>query len=302
MNAPEPAADIPAPTPAAPTPAAPTPAAPTPGIRPAAAAPRLLRGWRYLRLAVHILQGVLVTTLVYPLVPRSAHQRRRRRWSETLLHILGIRLQLEGAPIAPGCLLVANHISWVDIFVINAAAPAAFVSKAEVRGWPLIGWLAAKNDTIFLRRGSRGHARVINAETAALLDAGDNVALFPEGTTTDGSHVLHFHGALLQPAIACGHAVQPLALSYHGADGRFSRAPAYDGELSLAQSLANIIAARTTVARLQAAAPLPTAAATDRRALARAARAAIVARLGQDYAEGQHAAMSSAARHEPSAP
>lgn len=174
-------------------------------------------------------------------------------------------------------MLVANHISWVDIFVINAVAPAAFVSKAEVRNWPLIGWLAARNDTIFLRRGSRGHARIINAETAARLDAGRNVAIFPEGTTTDGSRVLNFHAALLQPAIASGHSVQPLALVYLDDQGRASRAPAYDGDITLGQCLASIIAERELVACVRAAVPLPTADGVERRQLASVARAAIVA-------------------------
>ncbi len=194
-----------------------------------------------------------------------------------MLDILGIRLQTEGEAIAPGAMLVANHISWVDIFVINAVAPSAFVSKAEVRNWPLIGWLAARNDTIFLRRGSRGHARIINAETAARLNAGRNVAIFPEGTTTDGSRVLHFHGALLQPAIASGNAVQPLALVYLDRNGRSSRAPAYDGDTSLGRCLAAIVAERELVACVRAAVPLPTVAGVDRRQLANVARATIVA-------------------------
>lgn len=168
----------------------------------------------------------------------------------------------------------------MDIFVINAVAPSAFVSKAEVRNWPVIGWLSARSDTIFLRRGSRGHARIINAEIAALLDAGDNVAIFPEGTTTDGSHVLHFHAALLQPAIACGHAVQPLALSYRQADGSYSRAPAYDGELTLGQCLANIVAERETIACVSAAPPVETRNGIDRRSLAHAARTAIMRSIG----------------------
>jgi len=192
----------------------------------------------------------------------------------------GLRLQLQGAPIAPGTMLIANHISWVDIFVINAVAPSAFVSKAEVRNWPVIGWLSARSDTIFLRRGSRGHARIINAEIAALLDAGDNVAIFPEGTTTDGSHVLHFHAALLQPAIACGHAVQPLALSYRKPDGSYSRAPAYDGEVTLGQCLANIVAERETVACVSAAPPIETRDGGDRRSLAQTARATIMRSIG----------------------
>lgn len=241
--------------------------------------PALLRGWRSLRLALHIAQGALTIALIYPFCAEPAHRRLRQRWSQRLLAILGIRLQTAGVAVEPGCMLVANHISWVDIFVINAVAPASFVSKAEVRNWPLIGWLAAKNGTIFLRRGSRGHAKIINAETAAQLDAGRNVAIFPEGTTTDGSHVLDFHAALLQPAIAAGHAVQPVALSYHAPDGSFSRAAAYDGDVSLGQCIASIIAEREIIARVQAVAPLATGPHTDRRSLAREARELILARL-----------------------
>lgn len=242
--------------------------------------PVVLRGWRYLRLALHLFEGILTLLLLVPFCSRISHLRLRRRWSQRLLGILGLRLQLQGVPIVPGTMLVANHVSWLDIFVINAAAPAAFVSKAEVRDWPLIGWLVAKSDTIFLRRGSRGHARIINAEIAALLDAGDNVAIFPEGTTTDGSQVLHFHAALLQPAVACGHAVQPLALSYRALDGSRSRAPAYDGELTLGQCLANIIARRELVARIDASTPIATGDGTDRRQLAQQARCAIMRNIG----------------------
>ena len=245
-----------------------------------AGTPRIVRAWRYLRLALHLVQGVLTIALVYPFTQRRTHQALRRRWSHGLLQVLGIELAARGRPVAPGCMLIANHISWVDIFVINALAPSAFVSKAEVRNWPVIGWLAAKNDTIFLRRGSRGHARIINAETAALLDAGCNVAIFPEGTTTDGSQLLHFHAALLQPAIACGHPVQTLALQYLTPAGHFTRAPAYDGDLSLGQCIANIIAARRTIARITVAAPIATADGLDRRALAARAHAEIACAIG----------------------
>lgn len=240
----------------------------------------LLRTTRWARLGLHLLQGVLTIATVYPFTGRDTRQALRRRWSWGLLRVLGMRLEHRGETIVPGCMLVANHISWVDIFAINALAPAAFVSKAEVRAWPVIGWLAAKNDTIFLRRGSRGHARIINEETAALLDAGCNVAIFPEGTTTDGATLLHFHAALLQPAIACGHPVQSLALQYRTPDDRFSRAPAYDGELSLGECIANIIAAPQTVARITVATPIATADGVDRRALAVRTRGEIAAAIG----------------------
>lgn len=203
----------------------------------------------------------------------------KRWWSGRLLGLLGVTLELRGTPVEPGCLLVANHVSWLDIFVINAAWPAAFISKAEVRQWPLIGWLAAKNETVFLRRGSRGHARIVNGEIAALLGQGRHVALFPEGTTTDGREVHHFHAALLQPAIDAGAAIQPLAIAYRLPDGRFTRAPAYDGDVSLGECLRAIIAERRIIARVDATPLLQSRDTPDRRVLAHAARDAIAARL-----------------------
>jgi 1-acyl-sn-glycerol-3-phosphate acyltransferase len=252
-----------------------------------------LRAWRYTRLALHLAEGALTVALVFGFASPARRRALRQGWSARMLTILGLRLEVRGEPITPGSMLVANHISWVDIFVINAVAPAAFVSKAEVRNWPLIGWLAARNETVFLRRGSRGHAKIINAEIAAILDNGRNVAIFPEGTTTDGSHVLHFHAALLQPAIESGHPIQPAAISYHTPDGGRSRAPAYDGEISLGECIHSIIAEQGLMARLNVSAPL---ASTDgnRRELAAAARLAITQSIGHPRPAGAAASTAPA--------
>lgn len=203
----------------------------------------------------------------------------RQRWSRKLLAILGIELRVSGADIAPGTLIVANHVSWLDIFVINAVAPAAFISKAEVRKWPAIGWLAAKNETVFLQRGSRGHARIIGGEIAQALRGGAIVALFPEGTTTDGSHVQHFHAALLQPALDTGSPIQPLALRYRDAHGDYCRAPAYYGEMSLLECIANIVAEPAIVAEVDVMPAEIHARDLDRRPLANALQARIAARV-----------------------
>ena len=176
-------------------------------------------------------------------------------------------------------MIVANHISWIDIYVINAALPAAFVSKAEVRNWPLIGWLAAKNDTVFLRRGSRGHARIINQEIATLLDLGRHVAVFPEGTTTDGQSLLHFHAALLQPALSAGHPVLPVAISYWEPDGRRSLAPRYDGDISLGQCTRAILGRKRLIARLVVTPPCGLNG-EDRKQVAARAREAIASGAG----------------------
>lgn len=163
--------------------------------------------------------------------------------------------------------------------MINAVLPAAFVSKAEVRNWPLIGWLAAKNDTIFLRRGSRGHARVINEQIAGILGRGKHVAVFPEGTTTDGQALLHFHAALIQPALAAGRPVVPVAISYWEVDGRRSLAPRYDGDISLGQCARAILGRRRLIARLVST-PVRGLNGEDRRQVAAEAREAIALAAG----------------------
>lgn len=242
-------------------------------------AARLARTFRQLRIALHLLKGVALVLFVYPCSASSRRLALKQSWSQRLLDILGVRVDVAPGEIVAGSLVVANHISWLDVFVLNAARPLAFVAKSEVREWPLIGWLAARTDTVFLRRGSRGHARLVNAEIGALFAAGKAVAVFPEGTTTDGSRLLGFHAALLQAAIESGRPIQPVALVYAAADGTRSQAPAYVGDTSLLASLNAILAAPGIVARLSILPALPPGAG-GRRELAGAARAAIALSLG----------------------
>jgi 1-acyl-sn-glycerol-3-phosphate acyltransferase len=224
--------------------------------------------------AALIFQGVATVVCIFPFSTDSHRMRLKRRWSKAMLDILGVRLDTDLRHAVPGSMLVANHISWLDIFVINAALPTAFVSKEEVRHWPVIGWLAAVNDTVFLKRGSRGHAKIINQEIADVLATGKHVGVFPEGTTTDGTHVLHFHAALLQPALAAGRPVVPAAISYWEPDGSRSLAPRYDGDISIGQCLSAILARPKLIARLVTTTPLGQNG-EDRRSVAAAARAAI---------------------------
>lgn len=242
-----------------------------------------------------MLAGLATVAVAFSWLDESARGERRRRWSLKLLAILGIELQFDAGALPKGCLIVSNHISWVDIFAINAVLPAAFISKAEVRSWLAIGWLASRNETVFLRRGSRGHARIVNAEIATLIGDGKAVALFPEGTTTDGTHVQHFHAALLQPAIAARSPIVPLAISYHHADGSRSLAAAYDADVSLGESMLSIAAARSLVVRLQFATAIDTIATPERRIVAKRARDAIVARACPDSLVGETPAIAHAA-------
>lgn len=234
---------------------------------------------RYARLGLHLLWGALTIACTYRFLNDACRLWLKQRWSRQLLEILAIRLDTGFSGASRGSLIVANHISWLDIFVLNAARPMAFVSKAEVRHWPLAGWLAANTDTLFLRRGRGSHALEINRKIAAMLSSGKDVAVFPEGTTSDGTRVLPFHGALLQPAIDCGRPVQPVALAYFDARGQRTSVPAYAGETSMAECMAAIIASRSLTVRLRQT-PAITPDQSSRRQIAAMARGAIAFGLG----------------------
>jgi 1-acyl-sn-glycerol-3-phosphate acyltransferase len=176
-------------------------------------------------------------------------------------------------------LIVSNHISWLDVFVLNALSPAAFVCKDEVRRWPLIGWLCARTDTVFLNRSSRRSAHRCAMQLREILIKGAMpVAVFPEGTTTTGREVLPFRSALLQAAAHTAIPTIPVALRYEYPDGTHCAAPAYDEDTTFAQSLTRIFAAPGLRARV-AFLPALDALAMDRRALARETHQAIRGRI-----------------------
>lgn len=238
----------------------------------------LQRAYRLFCLALLLICGAIVTLAIAPWCSPPTRRALKASWSAALLNALGIEIEYHSALPAEtwqsGLLLVANHISWIDIFVINAVIPAAFIAKAEVRQWPIIGWLAAHHDTIFLRRGSRGHARAINEEIHQQLEAGVHIAVFPEGTTTDGTFTHPFHGALIQPALNQGKPIVPVALSYHTPSGERSLAARYDGDINLAQCTFSLLRTRRLIARLQVL-PAHGLAQEDRRTVAKNTREAI---------------------------
>lgn len=235
---------------------------------------------RLARVGLHLGYGMATVAVVYPLLGRHARLRLKQRWSRQLLRMLGVRLRADAPLPTMPALLVANHVSWLDIFVINAVAPAAFVCKAEVREWPLIGWLCERTETLFMPRGSRSAARQASEIVAMRLRQGWRVAVFPEGTTSDGSGLLPFHGALLQGAIDADRPVQPLALRYLDADGQPTTAAAYCGETTFLQSLRRIVAMPSLAVRLEVL-PLLDGRGAERRALTGAAERSIRCALGQ---------------------
>jgi 1-acyl-sn-glycerol-3-phosphate acyltransferase len=184
-------------------------------------------------------------------------------------------------PGQPGRLLLINHISWIDIFAINAVLPARFVAKAEIGRWPLLGTLVTLAGTLYIERGRRHAVHAVNHKVAEHLQLGESVALFPEGTTTDGSELLPFHSNLIAPVMEAGGQVWPVALRYTE-DGRPSRAAAFIGDDTLARSIWNILTARRLAIEVALLDPVAADGETHptRHHVAQAARERIAAYLG----------------------
>ena len=199
----------------------------------------LLACWKLLRAVAHMVGGWWTIRRHFHGMPQDERNARVQRWAERMLAIMGVRLEVQGTPPAAGpALVVCNHLSWLDIVAIHAARHVRFVSKAGVHHWPVVGTLAVGAGTLFIERESRRDAvRVVHHMTEALRN-GDLVAVFPEGTTSDGRGVLPFHANLLQAAIVSGAPVLPTALRFaDAATGETSTAPLYVGDDSLVGSL-----------------------------------------------------------------
>ena len=217
---------------------------------------------------------------MFPWAGAALRERIVRRWSARLLRICGVRVAAGDTPRLAHGLVVANHVSWLDIFLINAACPCRFVAKAEIRSWPVLGWLAARARTVFIARGNRRDLRHIFQGLVAALAAGERVALFPEGTTASQGALLTFHANLFEAALDAHVPVQPVALAYLRADGGWHPAVDYVGDDTFVDSLHRILGADEPVlARLVPLAPIAPAG-RHRRELAAEAQAVIGAALG----------------------
>lgn len=250
--------------------------------------PRGADWWRVLRrglpVAVLTLAGfgllVLLRAIEAPLPgprhPVSPHL--VRLVSRANLWLIGIRWEVRGTAAPAPAVVVANHASWLDIFALNAGQTLTFVAKAEVARWPLIGWLARGAGTVFIRRDRRETADQV-ALFRARLAAGDRLAFFPEGTSTDGQRVLPFKPALfaafLDPALP-GLQVQPVTLLWQPPAGADPRLYAWWGDMDFGAHLLAILAqkrqGRVSVIRH---APLRPDPAQGRKPLAAAAEAAV---------------------------
>lgn len=242
---------------------------------------RTLRAlWRLARAVGHGLHGLAVVGLHFPRLDARGREARIRWWAAKMFRMLGMTLEVQGQ-FRPGAkLIVANHVSWLDIMAVHAACPEArFVSKAEVRHWPLVARLVDAARTLYLERDRARDALRVVHRAAEALRAGDTVAVFPEGTVGDGRELLPFHGNLLQAAIATATPVQPVALRYADAEAPVSRAVLFTGEITLRQSLWWLACGEGVTVRVQVL-PAMGSAHADRRALAARLRTEIAEALG----------------------
>ena len=241
-----------------------------------------IKRWtRVSRLGIHFARGMIIAAVLFPLQSSERRKREIEHWSLQLLDRLNVRLFLHGRPPQYGgrpLMIVSNHVTWLDIFAINAVVPSRFVAKSEMRAWPLIGWLSTRVGSLFIDRTKRHDTVRINHAVSAALKTGDVFAVFPEGTTTDGSTVLKFHASLLEPAVEADAAVQPVALWYERIDGTLCTEVSYSGGNSMWDTLMAITShheVRVHVCFLQPILPVT----RHRRDIAREAREAILQTL-----------------------
>ena len=234
---------------------------------------------RMLGVVLHLIAGLLTVALVYPFSTELKKLTLMQRWSAKLLLMLGITLKTNGELPQHG-LVVSNHISFTDVFAINAWMPSSFVAKDDVQRWPLIGWLATNTDTLFIERGSRKAAQKAREQMVEHLRAGKRITLFPEGTTSNGDSVLHFHSALFQAAIDAATSITPLAVSYSDNNGTRSYAAAFVGEMTLVECFWSIACADGITVTTSVLPPLDSRAG-DRRYLSACAHRRISQHLSQ---------------------
>ena len=242
---------------------------------------RLRAAWRLARCFAHVVHGLAIVFTRFGALDAAQRGAQIQWWASKMLRVMGIGLQVDGTPAAGGVLMVANHVSWLDITALHAVVPRTrFVSKADIRSWPLLSRLADAANTLYLERERKRDALRVVHLVAQALTAGEAVAVFPEGTTSTGHALLPFHANLLQSAISTGTPVQPVAMRFSDASGSISAAVEFVGATTLVESLWRVACAEGLVAHVSLL-PLRETAQCDRRVLAETVRDDIAAQLAR---------------------
>jgi len=232
-----------------------------------------------LRIITHVLKGCFILLLIFPWLKLGQRHHSIRTWCQQLLGIFQMHLSVIGAEGLEDAhyLIAANHISWIDIHVINAFKPHYFVAKAEVASWPIFGWMAKQLGTLFIERGKASSIRKMVPELAAQLGQ-KAICIFPEGTSTDGWQVAPFKPNLFEAAIVASAPVYVLAIQYFDLQtGKKTTAPAFIGDMGLLDSMWRLICSPPICAEIHISAKLPVL--DDRKALAELSQSLIAAQL-----------------------
>jgi 1-acyl-sn-glycerol-3-phosphate acyltransferase len=242
---------------------------------------------RFLRLVGKLLGGLLISVTKFRRVDQPGRHAIIRRWSREILTLAGIEIRATGFPdtTTKAVTLVANHVSWADIFALNSQRACHFIAKSELRDWPLAGKLLDNVGTIFINRSDRKETHRLGSVVRGLMDAGETVAVFPEGTTSPGHDVLKFHASLLEPVVAAQGEVWVIAIRYFS-NGNRTQAASYVGEMNLLQSLKQIHRAQPVVVELKFIKSIECAGRTRRDVAAEAealVREAVVAKTSERF-------------------
>lgn len=248
------------------------------------------RFWRLSAMVVLLIGGLLTVLLVFPFFARPAHRNMIRRWSGMVLWVCGIdpEINLHGThpdagqrdAVSDGHLIVANHVSWLDIVVINHFCATRFVAKAEIGRWPLVGLLVGRAGTIFIERGRRSAVFQVLNKMAWHLKHHDPVGVFPEGTTTTGDELLPFHSNLIQAAVQAQRPVLPIALQYLDSTGQRAQAVTFIGDTTFMESVWRVCGSPRIRCRVFVLTPVSTNNGQTRRRIADEVRSRISRQLG----------------------
>lgn len=253
--------------------------------------------WRGLNLILHLLLGTVLTPIVSRRDAITGELRTNPYitawWHGRVARILRLKISTSGYPPQPPALIVANHVSWLDIIVLGHLMPTSFLSKYEVREWPLIGWLAARAGTVFIRRGG-GQSTAISEAIGGQLQNNGLLTLFPEGTTTDGSDVRPFFSRLFGSAIDTGSPIVPTSLRYH-VNGELDTVAPYIDEQSLLDNILDLLKRKESGVHVHFAEPIKHQTGQDRKSLAKAARNAVVESLKHSQEIAQEARKAASA-------
>ncbi|MBO5659053.1 MAG: 1-acyl-sn-glycerol-3-phosphate acyltransferase [Duodenibacillus sp.] len=249
---------------------------------------KLIACKRFALVFVFIIACMYLIAVILPGCDAQKLGRIKRTWSNRILRWLGCRVEIVGqtlgeavhdtgiTPDSTGRLLVSNHVSLLDIFALNAAAPSLFVAKAEIAKWPVFGSIAKAVGTIFIERGNKRALLSIAEKMKTVIKQGQTLLVFPEGTTSDGTGLLKLHSNLFDAAIKSEAMVVPVVLRYEDA-GQLTTDPAYVGDTGLFECLWKIACCRDLVVKVHVLEPVT---GEDRREMCRNASAAMARQLG----------------------